>query len=387
MKRAIGTISAVCVAVLVSAVASASPTTRPSTELQVMSDAYSRLKTLSVSGTISLSAQINGQKIARQADFTGAYGGANRYRHEVKQDVISSCDGEKIYVFHPSENLYSEQSAPDDGTLPDDVRRLLASQDLSLALALSGDAAMDLLAGSTASATTPDGTIRISYPDRDVTLTLDPATHLIRHVTTDETRALSTRGADVKTALIDIDYTASKPDAAIPAEALAFTPPATADAEQPPAAAQAATDLTGKPAPSFGLDKLGGGHVSDSDLKGSVYILDFWATWCGPCRESLPGLDDIYKQRKAAGLKVFAVNQQEDAATVAKFVHDTGLSIPVLLDTDGKVGSSYGATAIPQTVVIGRDGNVRAVFVGSGNEQGIAAAADDALHAQAQNSQ
>ena len=355
-----------------------------------MSDAYSRLKTLSVSGTIGLTAEINGQKIARSADFTGAYGGANRFRNEVRKDVISSCDGEKVYVFHPSENLYSEQSAPDDGTLPDDVRRLLASQDLSLELALSGDAATDLLDGSISSTSNPDGTIRISYPDRDMTLTLDPATHLLRHVTTDETRALSARGADVKSALVEIDYTSSTADAPIPADALAFTPPATADEEpkQAPATATAAIgDLTGKPAPSFRMEKLGGGHVADSDLHGSVYILDFWATWCGPCRESLPGLDAIYKQRKGAGLKVFAVNEQEDADTVSKFVHDTGLSIPVLLDTDGKVGASYGANAIPETVVVGRDGTVKAVFVGSGNEQGIAAAADDALHAQVQNPQ
>jgi len=369
-----------CVNLFLLTSAAAAPTTQPLPQLREMSDAYSRLKTLSLAGTIDLTADIDGRNLQRHADFIDAFGGNNRFRHEVKQDVIASCNGDKVYIYRPAENLYVDESAPADGTLPEDAERLLKTQDISLDLALSGDAAGELLAGSTGASANPDGSIRVSFPDRDITLTLDPKTHLISRVVTDLSRGLSSRGARVKSAQITLDYATSAADAAISPEALAFTPPPTAD-EQPVPEVAAASDLAGKPAPHFRIPKLDGGDsISDASLRGSVYILDFWATWCGPCVASLPGLDEIYKQRKAAGLKVFAVNEQEDAATIQKFIAQSKLTIPAVLDSDGKTGAAFGAQAIPETVVVGKDGVVRNVFVGAGNEQAIAAAADAALH-------
>jgi peroxiredoxin len=140
-----------------------------------------------------------------------------------------------------------------------------------------------------------------------------------------------------------------------------------------------AMSLIGKPAPKFRLAQLGGGQVSDASLKGTVYVLDFWASWCGPCVQSLPQLDQLYKQVQGQGVKFFAVNVQEPAAGVKDFIGRMGLSIPVLLDADGKVGVAFGASAIPETVVVGRDGVVRNVFVGSGQEPDIAAAVDAAV--------
>jgi len=93
----------------------------------------------------------------------------------------------------------------------------------------------------------------------------------------------------------------------------------------------------------------------------------------------LPGIDALYQGRKADGLKVFAVNQQETEDTIKPFVAQLHLSMPVLLDTDGKVNAAYGADAIPETVVVGRNGVVRNVFIGAGNDQDIASAVDEAL--------
>ena len=378
------------VAILMLPAISLAATAAPIPQLKAMADAYNNLKSLSVAGTIDLSAEIDGQSAHHHAAFKGAYGGGDKFRHEVVDDVIASCDGAKVYVFQPKANLFTQADAPDDGTIPQPVQSLLMAQDPSLALALSGDASGQLLAGATASQAQPDGTIQISYPDHDLSLTLDPATHLIQRLVMDESRGLRQRGADVKTAMITIDYSATTPNAKLSPADLTFTPPPTADEAPPfaqPKAAVLANDLVGKPAPSFHLNQLDGGAVSNADLKGSVYILDFWATWCGPCRQSLPGLNKIYDDRKAAGLKVFAVNEQEDAPTVKQFIGQTGLTIPVLLDSDGSVGQAFGASAIPETVVIGKDGNVRNVFVGSGNEDGIAAAADSALHEAAPSAQ
>ena len=101
-------------------------------------------------------------------------------------------------------------------------------------------------------------------------------------------------------------------------------------------AADSGSDLAGKPAPAFSLTGMNGKVVSSESLKGSVYVLDFWATWCPPCVASLPHLDGIYKDFKDKGVKFFAVNEQEDKPTIQKFVSDTKLGIPVLMDSDGQ---------------------------------------------------
>jgi peroxiredoxin len=142
-----------------------------------------------------------------------------------------------------------------------------------------------------------------------------------------------------------------------------------------------ASDLEGKPAPAFELAKLDGQKISSKDLKGTVYILDFWATWCGPCVASMPALNETYEKYKDKGVKVFACDQQEDKATVSKFAKSGNLTLTVLMDTDGSVGNHYGVTGIPETVVIGKDGKIQKVFVGygDGQEDNIRHAVDAAL--------
>jgi peroxiredoxin len=131
-----------------------------------------------------------------------------------------------------------------------------------------------------------------------------------------------------------------------------------------PLDAPAASELEGKAAPNFKLEGLDGKSISLADLKGKVIVLDFWATWCGPCRLSLPHLDKLYQAQKEKGLQVFALDQQEGKDEVEAFVKKTGLTVPVLLDSEGKVGNQYGVTGIPQTVVIGKDGKIAKIFVG-----------------------
>jgi thiol-disulfide isomerase/thioredoxin len=121
----------------------------------------------------------------------------------------------------------------------------------------------------------------------------------------------------------------------------------------------------GKAAPDFKLALLGGGQMALSQHKGKdIVILDFWATWCGPCRRSMPIVAEVAAAYKDKGVVLYAVNQDEDAATIQKFLTAQKLSVTVALDQGGAVGEQYGAASIPLTVIVGKDGTVQAVHVG-----------------------
>jgi thiol-disulfide isomerase/thioredoxin len=123
--------------------------------------------------------------------------------------------------------------------------------------------------------------------------------------------------------------------------------------------------LEGQPATDFTLETLADSKpVKLSGLKGRVVVLDFWATWCGPCRRWLPIVEQANRDYAAKGLSVFAVNEREDDAKVKTYLDQQKLDLPVLMDRSGNVGSIYHASSIPLTVVVGRDGNVLRIMVG-----------------------
>ena len=127
--------------------------------------------------------------------------------------------------------------------------------------------------------------------------------------------------------------------------------------------------LVGQPAPDFTLDMLEGKpfHLAASRGK-EVVVLDFWATWCGPCMQSMPAVEGVAGEFKDKGVRLVAVNLQEAPAAIKAVLQRQKLSVDVALDRDGGVADKYGATAIPQTVIIGRDGKVARLFVGGGPE-------------------
>jgi peroxiredoxin len=190
-----------------------------------------------------------------------------------------------------------------------------------------------------------------------------------------------------------IDYTTSAPGAPADATAFAWTPPQGATQLKPQAAdagdlmadanndEDASKKLVGQPAPAFTLEDLDGKKVSIADQKGSVVVLDFWATWCPPCREGMPHLDELYKSKQADGVKVFAINLREDRDKAKAFLDSKNLSLPVLLDANGEVAKAYLVGGIPQTVVIGKDGVVKHVVVGfgEGSAQALADIVDQVL--------
>jgi thiol-disulfide isomerase/thioredoxin len=135
--------------------------------------------------------------------------------------------------------------------------------------------------------------------------------------------------------------------------------------------------LEGQPATDFTLETLADAKpVRLSELKGRVVLLDFWATWCGPCRAWLPIVQRAHQRYAAKGLSVFAVNEREPESKVHAYLDQQKLDLPVLMDRSGNVGSIYRASSIPLTVVVGRDGNVFRILVGLHQEEDL----KDVLH-------
>jgi thiol-disulfide isomerase/thioredoxin len=119
-----------------------------------------------------------------------------------------------------------------------------------------------------------------------------------------------------------------------------------------------ATD-TAVPAPSFSLASRTGGQVSLADLRGQVVMINFWASWCGPCRQEFPALEQIYARYRPMGFTLVAINVESDQADAEKFLAATPASFPILFDPDNTVSGSYGVTAMPTTVLLDRQGRVR----------------------------
>jgi thiol-disulfide isomerase/thioredoxin len=122
--------------------------------------------------------------------------------------------------------------------------------------------------------------------------------------------------------------------------------------------------LVGQAAPEIKLDQLDGGKFDLAELKGKVVILDFWATWCGPCVQAMPIIEKVAEKYKDKGVLLFAVNLQEEPDDVKKFLEAAELNVTVPLDKEGTVARAYKADAIPQTVLVGKDGSVQVVRIG-----------------------
>jgi peroxiredoxin len=349
-----------------------------------MAEAYAKLHSLSLAGTVLLDLQIEGSAPQKHSDsFTSAFVAPNRFRHEVKDDVLIGSTGQQLYTFQAGPNAYTQAAAPKEKVaskdLPKSIATLLSMQDPSLLLAMAKDPAAELLDGVIDAIKVDDThvgdvacpTLKLVQNDKSVaTVAIDPSTHLARQIALDLTGKLKQRRPDLAKAVVTIDYTKINADHdAAKDELFAWSPPpgardAAAMAAAQPAAEADASALEGKDAPTFKLDGLDGKPVSLADLKGKVVVLDLWATWCPPCRASLPHLNKLWDAMKAKDVKIYAVNEQEEKKTVQGFVDSTKLTVPVLLDSEGKVGGQYGANAIPETVVVGKDGKVKKVFVG-----------------------
>jgi len=130
------------------------------------------------------------------------------------------------------------------------------------------------------------------------------------------------------------------------------------------AASAGAAFLSSGAAPDFTLHSMGGPNLRLREQRGQVVMLNFWASWCGPCRQEMPLLDRLYEKYHASGFQLLGVNVDEDVRNASGVSSRLRLHFPVLLDTEKKVSRLYDLTTMPSTVLIDRDGRVRYIHRG-----------------------
>jgi len=117
-------------------------------------------------------------------------------------------------------------------------------------------------------------------------------------------------------------------------------------------------------APDFTLKSNRGSNVKLSEHRGEVIMINFWASWCAPCRKEMPLLEDLYQRYKDGGFTLLGVNVEEDSSAAKDLLKDVRVSFPILFDNQNKVSQLYNVEAMPSTVILDRNGKVRFVHKG-----------------------
>ena len=130
------------------------------------------------------------------------------------------------------------------------------------------------------------------------------------------------------------------------------------------ASSLASSGMEGQTAPDFALKSSTGENLRLSEYRGEVVMINFWATWCGPCRQEMPLLDELYSRYSRVGFSLLGVNIDDNSSKAMNMVEELGVSFPVLFDSSKEVSKLYEVEAMPVTVLIDREGTVRYVHHG-----------------------
>lgn len=124
-----------------------------------------------------------------------------------------------------------------------------------------------------------------------------------------------------------------------------------------------ASVVSGK-APVFTLKSRGGQNLRLSDYRGQVLLINFWASWCGPCRSEMPLLEELYKRYNKLGFTIMGVNVDNDSTKANNYLRDITVTFPIVYDTTNAVSKSFNVNAMPTTVIVDRNGNMRFLHQG-----------------------
>jgi thiol-disulfide isomerase/thioredoxin len=177
-------------------------------------------------------------------------------------------------------------------------------------------------------------------------LWIDDASHLVRKSVIEEPNSRD-----------ELTYTAVRLGVSVANESVAYAPDATHAVNRVEAAHQAPQTMAGNAAPDIALHDLDGHEVHLRDLRGKVVLLDFWATWCGYCRQALPTIELLHRSLQAKGLMVFGVD--DEAPEIARaYLQKYGYTMPSLVDSASAAARAFLVNSYPTTVLIDREGKV-----------------------------
>ena len=129
--------------------------------------------------------------------------------------------------------------------------------------------------------------------------------------------------------------------------------------------------IIGSKAPDFSMTGISGQQISLKDLRGQGVLVNFWATWCYPCREEMDDLKAAYEKYKDQGIVILGIDMKEGEDTVRKFTDSYKITYPILIDTDGKVSDAYNVFGIPSSFFIDREGVIRDIVLGEMDQDSI----------------
>ncbi len=358
--------------------------------MRQVSEYFSGLNSFSVDVAVTMKVQARGMKQEMTSEYTVAMRRPNLLAIVLKSGIMGAtmvCDGESVHSYLPMMKKYTVTEAPatlealfrDPSTALTNMGMLRM---LFVDTLMRDDPYAVMMEGVTSGRHV--GTDHIASAeahhlkfiqqemDWEIWLKADGAP-LVQKLLPDLSKSLG--GAAQRNAAMEdmkmemhVDFKNWKVNTDLPDETFAFAPPPGAqrvDSFFEAAGMEETSPLLGRPAPEFSLPLLDGGQVKLAAHKGeNIVILDFWATWCGPCRRALPLLVDVSESYKDKGVVFYGVNQRENPDTIREFLRKEGLEFTVALDADGKVGDLYGVEGIPQTVIVGKNGTVQAVHVG-----------------------
>ncbi|MCD6385995.1 redoxin family protein [Candidatus Sumerlaeota bacterium] len=359
-----------------------------STLIEKSFSAYEHLKSFYTEGKTTFKMTARGK--TQTADFPVKMAFEKPNKFYVKFDHPSMgfeivSNGKVLYSYLPSLKQYRKLDAPH--TIKEiDLEKVIAPGARAsgvLMILLSDDPKSAIIRNTTSAKMLPpeelEGktyyVVQLKQSDKSkVDLYIDPNTFLIKQMNVDMTEAIKSRPssqkppADLKITLTE-DYKIIKPNEKVSAEVFAFNVPEDAKEVESfvppePSREQAKADLKGKKAPEFTLKDIDGNTHSLSEQKGKVVLLDFWATWCGPCRRSMPFIQKLHKRYKDKGLVVWGINAQSDTQALKKFLTAQKITYTILRDTEGSVSREYGVTAIPRILLIDKKGSVAGDYTG-----------------------
>jgi len=354
--------------------------------LRQMAEAYRAASTYTDQGVVRLTATIDKRPIDHEAKSAVAFARPNKLRLDFEQANLV-LNGQRLRATVealPGQVL--DRPAPEKLTVPSLYRERMLGAALSQGfggppwrlMLLLGDPAFDEMLGQADLRLLDEKAIigkqschqvEFTQPEGSFVLLIDEQSHALRRIVypTDSLREMLAQQGTVEDASLIVDFDGAELGADVPAEAFIFDIPTGAKLVKffvQPHPAQ----LLGNSVPPFEFTDREGNTVTPESIAGKVTVLDFWATWCGPCRESLPKLEEVYRQHQGKQVATFAVSV-DDPGTRDREVQQTldklGVSVPLLRDPNQHAGSLFYTVNIPSMILIDANGVVQDYEIGA----------------------